>query len=99
MTFWRCDDICCLQEMSLAYRAQLYEFVSLLLRRGKHKDSCLEWIAALLNTHSGRNLVQGLPEHICQGIVNALVIVSSEPNSRGVTAARLERHFLDQCYN
>lgn len=80
----------------MATRAQLFENISLLLRRGKFKDSCLSWVVALLNTTTGENLVQNLPEYTCKAIVDALVVVSSEPNNRGVLAARLEAQMFQQ---
>jgi hypothetical protein len=87
---------CDYQVLSLATRAQLFEYISLLLRRGKFKDSCLTWVVALLNTSSGENLVETLPDYTCRALVEALVAVSSEPSNRGVLAARLEAQMLQQ---
>ena len=85
-----------MQILPLASRVQLYDCISMMLRRGKYKDVCLNWIVTLLNTSKGENLVQYLPDYTCKAIVNALVAVSSEPSDRGVLAARLEAQLLQQ---
>lgn len=84
------------QVLPLSTRSRLFECISTLLRRGKYKDTCLEWIVALLNTSTGENLVQTLPDYTCKSIVAALVVVSGEPSNRGILAARLEAQMLHQ---
>lgn len=83
--------------LPLATLSRLFECISTLLRRGKFKDSCLDWTVALLNTSRGENLVQNLPDYTCKALVGALMNVSLEPNNRGVLAARLEAQLMDQC--
>lgn len=82
--------------LSLSSRAQLFECIGLLLRRGKFTDSCMSWVAALLSPSSKENLAQHLPAHTARALVQALMSVSSEPSNRGVLAARLESQLLQQ---